>query len=99
MSINGNLGENRLQGRSWIAVTVLSLLSVTALGGCGGGGSPAQLANVSSSGGGGNGGGGSGGSSACGGTNQLPCALGWYDIPNTAIKNAGLCPTYSDVQG
>ena len=39
---------------------------------------------------------GSGGSSACGGTNQLPCALGWYDIPNTTLKPA-LCPTYSDI--
>ena len=27
----------------------------------------------------------------------LPCAVGWYEVPNTAI--AGLCPTYSDIQG
>ena len=39
---------------------------------------------------------GGGGGSACGATNQLPCTLGWYDIPNTTLKPA-LCPTYSDI--
>ena len=27
----------------------------------------------------------------------LPCALGWYEVPNTSL--ASLCPTYSDIQG
>ncbi len=27
----------------------------------------------------------------------IPCALGWYQVPNTSL--AGICPTYSDIQG
>jgi hypothetical protein len=27
----------------------------------------------------------------------MPCALGWYQIPQTALSS--LCPTYSDIQG
>ena len=27
----------------------------------------------------------------------IPCALGWYEVPNTSLT--GICPTYSDIQG
>src|SRR5579859_6494933 len=27
----------------------------------------------------------------------IPCALGWYQVPNTSLSN--LCPSYSDIQG
>jgi len=27
----------------------------------------------------------------------IPCALGWYQVPNTSLT--GICPTYSDIQG
>jgi hypothetical protein len=39
--------------------------------------------------------GGGGGGGSCG--SGLPCALGWYQVPNTSVSS--LCPSYSDVQG
>ena len=95
----------RVRRRYWGYVAFYVLSVALLCSGCGGAAAPTQSANEtattpSSEGSGSGGSGGSGGSSsACGGANQLLCALGWYDIPNTAIKNAGLCPTYHEVQG
>lgn len=35
--------------------------------------------------------------STCGGSGQLPCALGWFQVPSTSIRS--LCPSYAEIQG